>query len=320
MKYAITSFLILSSLVSCQMKPSMKAPEMKVTRTLASTPAFRIFIQELAQKSGKYSSASIEEAALSYIRRAEAGKKHGNWSELGLTESEAKAIKSLDDEFAYMPKVRKWITENATKFLKIEAKICEAAYDAMKSGLRVIDNPYRVSSSVGEQIISARNRFKPTSVLPTKQERIFASVKDLPTDIQTRIKNNMDTYLKRAKEHPSLAHNGEEIVESGAIISRKTGKPGIGKGCKEFSESASPEILAEKANVDVFSAQQIEEMAYVKNGKAFNRFDEIPQAKRLTEEEIDQARREAFKKVKDFTEEEAEMAVKRLKRAPCEIY
>lgn len=218
-----------------------------------------------------------------------------------------------------MPKVRKWITENATKFVRVEVKVAEAAYDAMKSGLKVVENPYRVSKSVSEQLSNARNRFKPQSLM-SQQERIMVKINDLPSSMQTRIKNNMSVYMKRAGQNPSLIHNGEEIVESGVTISRKTGQPGMGEGCKAFSESASPEVLAEKANVDVFRAQQIEELAYAKHGKAFGKFDEIPVKNRLTASEIDDATEEAFKRVKGFTEEEAEIAVRRLKRQPCQVY
>src|SRR5690606_2049827 len=216
-----------------------------------STPAFRIFLQELASKSGRYTTASIEEAALAYIRRTDPAKKYGNWNELGITEDQAKAIRSLDDELPYMPKVRKWITENATKYLRVEVKVAEAAFDAMKSGMRAFDNPYRLSHSISDQVSTARNRFKPQSLL-TKQERIMVKLNDLPPSMQTRIKNNMSVYMQRAGQNPSLIHNGEEIIESGVTITRKTGKPGMGEGCKAFSESASPDVLAEKANVDVF--------------------------------------------------------------------
>lgn len=309
--------LISLGAISCQSFHS--APKVEVTRSLASTPAFRVFLQELAQKSGRYTTTSIEEAAISYIRRTDPGKKYGNWNELGISEEQARAIKSLDDELPYMPKVRKWITENVTKFARVEVKVAEAAYDAMKAGMRTADNPYRLSTSANQQLTGARNRFKPQSLL-SKQERIMVKVNDLSPAMQTRIKNNMTVYMKRAGQNPSLIHNGEEIIESGVTITRKTGQPGMGQGCKAFSESASVEVLAEKANVDVFRAQQVEELAYIKNGKAFGKFDEIPAAKRLTAQEVDEATEQAFMKVKGMTQDEASIAVRRLKREPCQVY
>lgn len=94
----------------------------------------------------------------------------------------------------------------------------------------------------------------------------------------------------------------------------------MGPGCKKFNETAAESIIANKADIDQLRAQIIEQKAYDKAGKVFNSFEEVAPAKRLTQIEIDDATIEAFKKVNAMTDDEARLALNRLKQDPCKIY
>lgn len=333
--------LILISLVlaGCQSNPSRNGnftSDGEVSRTPSTSSVLvRTFIRELAAHSG-HSAAAIERQAIQYIQRQARNNAHGNWSEIGITREEAMRIESLYDDLPYMNKVRKWVQNNVHRVITVQRAHAELAYAAMMRGRSNVSNPYtREAFTLAERLASARNRFKPAfDTIGIAQHRVNLAVSELGAkarnlssqtrkkiaDLTKRYKDALLTYVKRGRVSPSIAANGNEIVESATTITRKTGHEAMGPGCKEFSDAASVETLARKADVDIERAARVEELAHQKAGKAFDSFDEIDEAKRLTQREIDDATVDAFKTVNALTDDEARAVVNRLKNNPCKLY
>jgi hypothetical protein len=338
----ITSMVItLLFVAACQHGPSSKSDSYSSYtgsssgRMIATNSAMRIFIQELASRSKTLSMRTIETQALKYIKKYDPSKKAGNWQQMGLSKQQAQKINSLYDDLPYMNKVRKWLRSNITKVVRVERQIAEQAFDVMMKGRKSYLNPYKFhASQTSTRVTSRRSSLSPFSSISEHQSRVTHNITKLPTNttkvgsstakqiknLQTRYKENLLTMVKRGKTNPSLLANGNEIVDSAAKITKKTGHSGMGPGCKKFNESAADNIIANKADIDNLRAQIIEERAYAKAGKSFGSFDEIPAAKRLTQGEVDDATVEAFKRVNAMTDDEARAALNRLKQKPCRLY
>ncbi len=124
----------------------------------------------------------------------------------------------------------------------------------------------------------------------------------------------------RGAQNPAIHANGQEIVESAALITQKTGLKAMGEGCEQFSKTASMETLEIKANIDLYRAQLVEERAVQKAGRQFASVDEIPEASRLTAQELDDITVQSFRDVVGYTDDEARAALARLKKKPCKLY
>lgn len=325
MKHLLSCAIVIILFTSCQHHSSQYASS-KNSRKVANSSAMRLFIQEIAIRGNGLTVHTIETQALSYIKRQE--NKVGNWQQMGITKEEAMGIKSLYDDLPYMNKVRKWVRSNITKIVRVEAKIAKEAYDVIMKGHTSYINPYKLAASqeVTQMVSTRRRSLSPTRSINEHTRRVSMSINDLPSSyswssgIKKRYKENLLTLIRRGKTNPSIIANANEIIESAANVTKKTGLSGMGDGCRAFNESAASNIISNKADIDLLRSQLIEEKAYAKAGKVFGSFDEIPVAQRLTQSEVDDATVEAFKRINAMTDDEARSAVSRLKKKPCRLY
>ena len=289
-------------------------------RRIASNPLLRVFLGEVAQKSKLYTARELEEQVLNYIKRKQKDSTYGNWVQMGISDSQATKINSLYDDLPHMPKVRKWITENITKIVKVEQKFAKEAYELINKGNLVYKNPY-AAQKVGSRVSDSREAISPFRSIDDKKSRVLANIQEVGDPAVSReYRKLLLDFQKRSSKEPAIFSNGLEMVESGADITRKTGVKAFGKGCASFNQKASFEIIEVKANVDAYRAKLIAEKAELKAGKSFKTFKDIPEGQRLTKAEVDEATVKSFEDVLGYTNVEARAAVKRLKRKPCQVY
>lgn len=289
--------------ISCQShKPSYQYHG----RRIASTPLLRIFIREIAQKSKKYTARELEEQVLNYIKRESKDSNYGNWLQIGISNSQAQKISSIYDDLPHMPKVRKWITENITKVIKIEDNLAREAFAIINKDKLIYRNPY--SSSANKKIAENFKKYSPIKSISQKRKRVLDDILELDSKNKKTYGSLLVDFQRRGQTQPGVFSNGLESIESGAFITKKTGLPAYGKGCKSFNQKASFEVLEAKANVDAYRAKLVSEAL------------EISPQKKLNQLELDKITERSFEDVLGYSNIEARAAVKRLKRKPCQVY
>tara|TARA_B100001971_G_scaffold152968_1_gene142172 strand:- start:567 stop:1541 length:975 start_codon:yes stop_codon:yes gene_type:complete len=316
-------------------------------RSLANTTALRVFVNSLARRSGNVAARELEQQIQNNFRRfimeVPDGSDVGNWARIGITKEQAKRINSLYDDLPYMNKVHKWIMENVTVLARgIKPSIARTVYNEISGGRHVLVNPYAgMTDDAAQSVLNRRNQNRPGSVRnnnaakmdpPTIYDDILGRNRRIASATESLQLNKLDSNAKKyildnisvsddfVKNNPLLASNMNHSAESALMIVKKTGRRSVGPGCKQFNEKASAEILELKARVDMRRAQIIEQKAYAKAGDTFNSVDDIDDALRLSQKEIDDATEEAFEEVLGYTKVEARAAIKRLKAKPCKVY
>lgn len=309
----------LITLISCQTNRNGE----KVSREIATGElVWRTFVKQFSQKS-KMSEESIEKTMIQYFQKKSNSGKDGNYISLGITDDQAQKIKSLGDDLPYMPKVRKWGMENMDKiFPTVQKGILADVYEEVVVASRGVTNRYKITIANTANRRARQKQISPIRSISEKQEQLLGDIRGInDKTLETVLRKNLHTFNKRGMNSPTIQVNGQEIIESAILISRKTGKKAIGDGCEAFTKSASREVLEIKANVDLYRAKLIEARAYNKNnGRSFASVKDVPEELRLTQLEIDDATKEAFRKVLGYSEKDASAALKRLKGNTCKLY
>lgn len=315
LKIILLSFTLIA--FSCQ---TNRVAHQKAARSIASGELISKFIKQLSVET-KTSTELIEKNIIEYIGSRAGNQNHGNYVAIGITEEQAMQIKSLSDDLPFMPKVRKWAMENMNKIQpSIDLQIAKNVYESIVVAERGVVNPYVIASTSGS-MNARRQAISPISSLSEKQERLLKSIRELDnTSVERVYRDNLAAMQLRGKDAPSVLANGQEIVESATLITRKTGLKAMGEGCESFTKNASLEILEAKANLDIYRAYLTEQAAYNKAGRSFASKSDIPKQLRLTQEELDEITKIAFRDVQGYTDDEASAALKRLKGKPCKIY
>lgn len=335
---------LIFALVSCQSSRSRFSPSLS-GRSIANTPVLKMFIQELAQDSGRVASKElqqkVEENLIDYLR-AEVGKDEaGNWVRMGITKEQAMKINSLYDDFPYMNKVQKWVMENITTLVKdVKPSSARNAYNKILGKNGSLFDPYQgMADDVQAMTTSRRNQNMPAHLrekpaaqsepktveqeLKSRNNRLIAAAEELEVADATGrqyLIDNLKFIDEAAKTNPMVASNVIHSMESSLLIMKKTGQRAVGKGCTDFNQKIAGEISEIKARVDMKMAELTEARAYSKAGEVFDSVDQVPMERRLTEGELDEIREEAFQDVLGYTNKEARAAIKRLKSPPCQVY
>ena len=340
------SLILIATLVmsSCS---SFQKNEHDSYRSLANTTTLRVFVRSLARRTGNVAAREMEQQIQNnfkrFILQTPDGSDVGNWARLGITKEQAQRINSLYDDLPYMNKVHKWIMENVTVLARgVKPSIARAVYSEIAGNSRVLVNPYAgMTDEATQMTLQRRNQNRPGRVRNTnadelgapsifddilgRQRRIASAteglnMRGLESNAKKYILDNMNLTDDFVRNNPLLASNINHSAESALMIVKKTGRRSVGPGCKQFNEKASAEILELKARVDMRRAQIIEQKAYAKAGDTFNSVDDIDDALRLSQREIDDATEEAFEEVLGYTRTEARAAIRRLKAKPCKVY
>lgn len=278
---------------------------------------FKKFIDDIANQtrntSNRVTSDQIEKKALEYI------KKHHE--KMGLTKAQANDISSLYDDIPAMNGIHKHLSRHITDIVPINSNIAQKAYKSIIQRPGSI-NPYNAQGmSLRNSTLAARSSASPNAPRNLDDAIVRKEIRSIDDSAVRRIhQDNYKLYKKRVIDDPVAAANINEILESATVVYKRTGKSGMGKGCKTFTENASSDVLFQKRQVDDVRAALIEERAFEKAGGPFSNIDDVPAAKRLTQDEIDEITEEALAKTLNYTREEAKIAVSRLKRAPCQVY
>ncbi len=311
--------LLVLFLVSCQSHYSSHMPQ---TRGVASGEVFSKFVRSLSQQA-KMSSDDIERSILTYIKQKGTNNTHHNYQLMGITEEQAGQIKSLNDNLPFMPKVRKWAMENMDKINpRISKGTISDVYQSIVVEKKGIINPYAISSDASRTARQSRRQtLSPIQSISEKDQRILDAIRKINNrSVEDVYRKNLASMQSRGAQNPAIHANGQEIVESAALITQKTGLKAMGEGCEQFSKTASMETLEIKANIDLYRAQLVEERAVQKAGRQFASVDEIPEASRLTAQELDDITVQSFRDVVGYTDDEARAALARLKKKPCKLY
>lgn len=318
--------VIFSACQSAKKADQIALKNIPMHRSVASSQTFIRFLQKISKRA-KIPQTALEESILKYIKDPVVRGGHRNHIVLGITDDQARRISSLSDDLPYMDKVRKWVTENITLINRnISRDIAEEVFETIIVQSRGIKNPYRlvgshIESDARSMIRARQIQSSPVSVLSNKNQRLLNDLEDIVDSSTKKIyQKNLDQFQARSKTDPIALANGQEIVESAVLITRKTGHRAMGEGCEEFSKIASLDILEAKANVDIYRSRLVEDMAHAKAGRTFASVDDIPAAARLTQDELDSATRKAFQDVLGYTDDEAHLALSRLKKKPCKLY
>ncbi len=299
------SILLLGS--ACSHK---KSPEW---RKIANITPIRSFIRSLS-KEANVTERSLEKTFMSYLKNEDAQ----NWKKMGISKNEAKKITSLEDDLSYMPKVNKWLAENALDVFKnINRNSAVKAYEVMR-GYKIKHNPYVRPKST--YTMATRRQLSKPKVTFSRKEYVVNKVLNLPKGVNKVYMNTLKRFMKKGKGNPRYLENGYQIIDSATEATRVTGRAAMGKGCSDFVDNTSVKILASKADVDVVRTNKIVLDAEAKYGKVITHYSEIPVAQRLTTGEMDDATVYAFKEVRRFNEADARATVKKLKRQPCSLY
>lgn len=316
-------------------------------RSLANTTALRLFVRSVAKRSGNVAARELEQQIQrnfkSFIMQTPDGSDVGNWARIGITREQASKINGLYDDLPYMNKVHKWIMENVTVLARgVKPSIARAVYNEISGGSHALLNPYRgMTDDAAAGVLNRRNQNRPGAVRnntansmepPSIYDDILGRNRRIASATESLNINKIDDKAKQyildninvsddfVRQNPLLASNMNHSAESALMIVKKTGRRSVGPGCKQFNEKASAEILELKARVDMRRAQIIEQKAYAKAGDTFNSVDDIDDALRLSQKEIDDATEEAFEEVLGYTKVEARAAIRRLKAKPCKVY
>lgn len=311
--------LLVLFLVSCQSHHSSHMPQ---TRGVASGEVFSKFVRSLSQQA-KMSSDDIERSILTYIKQKGTNNTHHNYQLMGITEEQAGQIKSLNDNLPFMPKVRKWAMENMDKINpRISKGTISDVYQSIVVEKKGLINPYAISADASRTARQSRRQtLSPIQSISEKDQRILDAIRKINNrSVENVYRKNLASMQSRGAQNPAIHANGQEIVESAALITQKTGLKAMGEGCEQFSKTASMETLEIKANIDLYRAQLVEERAVQKAGRQFASVDEIPEASRLTAQELDDITVQSFRDVVGYTDDEARAALARLKKKPCKLY
>jgi hypothetical protein len=315
-------FLSFSLITSCQTNRKNSDGNGRQVAAVATGEVWHAFIKQFSQKS-HMSEEAIEKTMIKYFQNKVTNQKHGNHVSLGISDDQVYKIKTLTDDLPYMPKVRKWGMENMDKiFPKIKRSLISDVYENVVVGSRGVTNRYNLTLTRSSITNARRKRSSPFRSITEKQSLLLSDIRKIENQsIETNLRRNLLEFNKRGKKSPSIHANGQEIVESASLISQKTGHKAMGEGCKEFTQSASKEVIEIKANVDLYRAKLIEARAYKKNnGRSFASVHDVPKELRLSTKEIDDATKDAFKKVLGYSDDEARSALTRLKTKPCRLY
>lgn len=322
MKFLVFTFIALFAISGCQSSRHNSSTN-GIKREVANSQVFKRFITRLAERSGT-NVADIETSIISYLKRTESNSNFANHVAIGISEDQASKIKSLSDDFPFMPKVQKWAMENITKVSRgVKQDIAREVYEEIAGASAGLINPY--ARSAGNQTSNLLRRrqqeISPLSSISEKHENLLSYIQTVDgTSTKRLYRKVLVEFEKRGQTSPGVLANGQRIVESAADITRLTGKNGMGDGCEAFIKSSSSDILSAKADVDIRRSEIITEMAHNKAGRSFASVDEIPSAKRLTQDEIDQATIKSMQDVLGYTDDEARAALNRLKQKPCRVY
>lgn len=328
------------ALLSCQSTPSRK-----VERSIANTTLLRTFLREVSDQSKRHAASElqqqVERRLKEYIRQSPDSGDFGNWTRMGITKDQAMKIESLYDDLPYMNKVQKWVMENITILAKeVKPSVARSAYNKILGKSGSLFDPYHgLTDDVQDLAMARRNQTmpghlrrkapaqsKPKTVveeLQSRNNRLIAATEKLEGVDDTAkqyLLNNLKMGDDLVKTNPMVASNIHHSVEGSLLITKKTGRRAVGKGCKAFNEKASGEVLELKARVDMRRAELIEKKAYDKAGGVFDSIDDVPANKRLTQSEVDDLTEEAFEDVLGYSRVEARAAIKRLKSPPCQVY
>ncbi len=318
--FKLSSVLLAAlALSSCQSFNSVSEYSPNQRRYIANigSGVLKGFIDDISAQTRnstqRFTNKQIEKKALEYIKK--------NHKKLGITKSQADEITSIYDDLPYMNKVHKHLTRNITDIVPVNSSIAEKAYAAIqRSGSSL--NPYSVAGrELREGTLAARSSASPSAPLNFDDAVVRQEIRNVD-DVAVRrtYQDNYKLFKSREAADPIAAANINEIIESATVVYNRTGKSAMGKGCKKFNENASSEVLEVKANLDLEFAIAVEKKAFEKAGGPFKHHKDVPANKKLTVEEIDEIRVATFQKQLNYTAEEAATAVKRLKRAPCQVY
>jgi hypothetical protein len=308
--------VILIGLVSCQSFHSSKESGRRFIANIGPL-RFEKFIDDIVLQSknttSRVTKAQAEKKALAYIK--------ANHKKMGLTKSQADEITSLYDDIPAMNGIHKHLTRHITDILPINSNIAQKAYKSVIQKPGSI-NPYSTQGmNLRDSTLAARSSNSPNSPANFDDALVRSEIRSIDDSAVRRLhQDNYKLYKKRLENDPIAAANINEILDSAAAVYKRTGRAGMGKGCKKFTENASPEVLYQKRQVDDVRAALMEERAFEKAGGPFSKIDDVPSSKRLTPDEVDEITEEALAKVLNYTREEAKTAVSRLKRAPCQVY
>lgn len=295
-------------------------------RKIANSTILKTFIDDIARKTqgtvNKMTSSEIEKKILEYIKRKEKNTSHGNWSKMGILDDQAVKINTLYDDLPYMKKIHRWVTQNITSIVPITPSTAKESYRAIINKSTDGFNPYALTEQELKALtISTRNSTSPFNSSHMSEVYIKSKIRRIKdSSIRKLYQNNYKLYNSQINSNPTASANIHSMLDSATSITKYTGRSAMGKGCKEFHKNASVEILEMKANIDLLTDKLVQIKATQKAGKSFSSIDDIPKSSRLTSQEIDESRIEAFKKVLSYTDEEARIAVGRLKRSPCQVY
>lgn len=318
MKLVLGAILFFTFL-GCQSNQSLKK---EFKRNPASSSAWKTFIRNVAQ-AGKMTDEAVEKHFIEFIKRQNKDSLD-NAAQMGLTAEQAQSIKTLSDDLNFLPKVRKWGLENMdVVFPNLQKSVFADAYKAASAGNPGMKNRYLMTSSIKGKRVPRGGASPFQSANQRKHRALLENIEGVNGQ-KTRdmLIENLEAVTNNSKRSPAAVANVHEIIESAAMVSKRTGVSGMGDGCEQFIKNASDEVLEIKANVDLYRAQLIEERAFERAGRSFANVDKdkIPSNLRLQQEDLDQATIDSFKKVLGYSDEEARAAVARLQKKPCRLY
>jgi hypothetical protein len=312
--------LAVLTLSSCQSFNSVSEHSPNQRRYIANigSGVLKGFIDDISAQTRnstqRFTNKQIEKKALEYIKK--------NHKKLGITKAQADEIGSIYDDLPYMNKVHKHLTRNITDVIPVNSSIAEKAYSAIVKKSASSLNPYSAAGrELREGTLAARSSASPNSPLNFDDAVVRQEIRSVDNvTVRKTYQDNYKLFKARQSTDPIAAANINEIIESATVVYNRTGKSAMGKGCKKFNENASSEVLEVKANIDIEFAIAVEKKAFEKAGGPFKHHKDIPDNKKLTVDEIEEVRVATFQKQLNYTAEEAATAVKRLKRAPCQVY
>ena len=311
----LLGLLFFTTLISCQ------SAQKHGSRSLASqghAKLFSTFIREFKTEAKIVD--DVEGKLLAFLKSTNDSAAHAD--DIGISQTELEKITSLDGDEPYMIQVRAWLTRNMDKVFPSNKAAIKKVYKEVVLKERDLPNVYELSSSANRNIRSHSRKKNPGVQVDNRQKAIMSEIDSLKSAEQKKLlENNLAAGISRADESKRFATLGKDISESGLTIYKKTGLSGIGKGCEEFMKSAPVEAIHNKALIDLSRAQEIEALAYQKNGgKAFRSFDEVPADKRVTQDEIDEITTRAIASVLKKSDDQAASTFKELKSSPCHFF
>ena len=291
----------------------------KQSRTIASAEIWRQLVKSLSRQGGM-TEEKVEQTILQYVKRSPKSDDL-DYLPSGISNKEAQLISSMDDQHIFMPKVRKWASENLDLiFPNMDKSSLSNIYKQHIVRDRGIVNVY--TAKINSQIRARSNEMSPFQLAKEQDLRLLGQIETIQSnEVKNSLKKALREFQKKAVDSPAARTNGHQILESAVLVYQKTGKSGIGDGCEAFIKTASDEVLASKANLDLYRAELIEQMAIKRNdGRAFASIDDVPIHKRLDETDIDNATIQAFQDTMGYNPSQARKIVNNLKNPPCKVY